>query len=127
MPVRKIILDFGSNILEAELFDTPIAEKFAANLPYEVNLTQWGGELYGSISLDLGQDNPVAYIPAGGIAYTNKGNYVCIFFGQTPAWPVEYIGQIEDDQWTLFVENRGLSSVIIRATHVSEIDVNDRP
>ena len=81
---------------------------------FKVNLTQWGGELYGSIGLDLGEDNPVGYIPAGGIAYTVKGNYVCVFFGQTPAWPVEYIGQTNGDHWSCLVEKRDIESVIIK-------------
>ncbi|MFC1862725.1 cyclophilin-like family protein [Thermodesulfobacteriota bacterium] len=41
--------------------------------------------------INLGEDNPVPDIPPGGIAYTNNGNFLCIFFGQTPAWSVEYI------------------------------------
>jgi len=39
------------------------------------------------------------------LAYTNKGNYLCVFYGQTPAWPVEFIGQIIDDQWKQLLEN----------------------
>jgi len=112
-PKKTILLDFGTKVLEAELFDNVIAEKFAANLPYTVNLTQWGQELYGSIGLDLGEDNPVPDIPAGGIAYTNNGNYVCVFFGQTPAWSVEYIGHIVDDRWNYLLESHANDSVII--------------
>jgi hypothetical protein len=52
-------------------------------------------------------------IPAGGIAYTNNGNYVCIFFGQTPAWPVEYIGQIKDDTWKVLSRKVALNSVSV--------------
>ncbi len=76
---------------------------------------KWGEELYGSIGVDLGEANPVEAIPPGGIAYTNQGNYVCIFFGQTPAWAVEHIGQVADDQWKSLVENPGSVSVVIRA------------
>jgi hypothetical protein len=101
----KIQLDFGTFILEADLFDTVIANQFAAHLPYEVKLTGWGNELYGPIGIDLGSADPVAEIPPGGIAYTNQGSYVCIFFGQRPAWAVEYIGQISDNQWQQLVKN----------------------
>ncbi len=92
-------MDFGEFLLDAVLFDTPVAEKFARHLPYQVRLTQWGNELYGSIGKDLGAENPVPYIPAGGIAYTRQGNLVCIFFGQRPAWAVEHIGQIMENGW----------------------------
>jgi hypothetical protein len=116
---NRIVLDFGSFVLDAELFDTKIAGKFAKILPVQVSLTHWGNELYGSIEdklgeKDLGEENSVPAIPPGGIAYTSQGNYVCIFFGQRPAWAVEYIGQIIDDQWETLVANPGQASVEIR-------------
>ena len=116
---NRIELDFGTFVLEAELFDTKIANKFAENLPYQVSLTHWGNEFYGSIEAklgekDLGEENPVPDIPPGGIAYTSQGNYVCIFFGQRPAWAVEYIGQIMGDQWEKLVANPTQASVEIR-------------
>lgn len=110
---RYITLDFGSFVLDAKLFNTKIAEKFVQGMPYTVQLTQWGREVYGSIGEDMGEEKPVPQIPPGGIAYTNNGNYVCIFFGQTPAWPVEYIGQIDDGRWQTLLEQNALSSVII--------------
>ena len=63
MQKKELILDFGSLVLEAKLFDSTIAARFAENLPYTVNLEHWGNELYGSIGLDLGEDNPVPEIP----------------------------------------------------------------
>lgn len=114
MAVQPIELDFGDFVLEATLYDTKIARQFAASLPYKVSLMQWGKELYGSIGQDLGQENPVETIPAGGIAYSTNGAYVCIFFGQTPAWAVEHIGAIEGDQWQRLIENQNCDSVVIR-------------
>lgn len=109
----KINLKFNDFSLLAELFTTETARKFAMGLPYKMKLTQWGRELYGSIGTDLGEENPVPGIPPGGIAYTNHGNYICIFFGQDPAWPVEYIGQIEGDGWRRLLRAEGLDSVFI--------------
>jgi hypothetical protein len=111
---NRIELDFGEFVLEAELFDTKIAKKFAEKLPVQVSLTSWGNELYGSIGKDLGEESPVPDIPPGGIAYTSQGNYVCIFFGQQPAWAVEYIGRIMDDQWEKLVADPSRASVEIR-------------
>jgi len=107
--IMKIKLDFETLILEAELFDTKIANKFFDNLPYSINVTQWGSELYGSIGHNLGEENPIPEIPQGGIAYTNNGNYLCVFYGQTPAWPVEYIGQIKSNEWKKLLETSSLS------------------
>ena len=114
MQDNHIVLDFGSLVLDAELFDSSIALRFTENLPSTINLEKWGNELYGSIGVDLGEENPIPDIPPGGIAYTNKGNYLCIFFGQTPAWQVEYIGQINKDDWKSLVGNTSLKSVTIR-------------
>jgi hypothetical protein len=113
MDRNQIILDFGSTSLTAVLFESSVAAGFFENLPVTVRLEKWGGELYGPIGIDLGEENPVADIPPGGIAYTKSGDYLCIFFGQTPAWPVEYIGQIEGESWKQLIES-SFNSVTIR-------------
>jgi hypothetical protein len=109
-----ITLDFGELKLETELFDSVIANKFVEHLPYTIDLTQWGQELYGSIGIDLGEDKPISDIPPGGLAYTRQGNYFCIFFGQAPAWPVEYIGQIRGDTWKQLFQANNLTKVSVR-------------
>lgn len=109
-----IELDFGEFVLPGELFDTKIAKSFMRYMPYNVDLIKWGNELYGPIGRDLGESSPVGMIPEGGLAYTNKGAYICIFFGQTPAWPVEHIGQIDNDMWRKLFRNSNQDSVIIR-------------
>ena len=115
MGTIRIELIFQDFVCKAELFDTNIANRFADNLPYNIPLTCWGNELYGPIHKNLGTENPVQYIPKGGIAYTNQGGYVCIFFGQTPAWPVEHVGQISDDGWHRLTKCSNGESLIIRA------------
>jgi hypothetical protein len=116
MNTTSIELDFGPVVIDATLFNTPIARKLIKILPVTVPLMQWGNEFYGSIGVDLGEEHPVEEIPPGGIAYTNSGNYVCIFFGQRPAWAVEHIGQIVDDRWQCLGEIPDCRSVTIRAT-----------
>jgi hypothetical protein len=116
MENTSITLDFGSEVLSARLFDTAIAQKLLQHLPVTIKLMQWGEEFYGSIGVDLGEENPVESIPPGGIAYTCSGNYICIFFGQKPAWAVEHVGQIADDQWPRLRELRNCQSVRITAS-----------
>ena len=101
-----ILLDFGELKLSAKLFDTRIAREFFAQIPVSIELVAWGDEYYGSIGADLGVESPVSEIPAGGLAYTNRGRYVCIFFGQTPAWPVEHIGMIDGEGWRQLRETK---------------------
>ncbi len=93
--MKKIGLDFGKFSLEAELFDDPVADRLWQGLPCEVELERWGGELYGELPFECGTDDAVPEIPAGGIAYSKKGRYLCLFFGQTPAWPVDHIGTMK--------------------------------
>ena len=114
MAKTLIELDFGSFILDAELFDNSIAKKFKTSLPCSIDLTSWGKEVYGATGVDLGEGDPIAEIPKGGLAYTNNGNYFCVFFGQRPAWPVEYIGQINDGQWKRLLQESALKALTVR-------------
>ncbi len=114
MKAKQIELDFGEFKCMAELFDSKIAELFAENLPYEVELTHWGEEVYGPIDIDLGEEDPVDDVPPGGIAYSRQGNYICVFFGQIPAWSVEHIGQIPDGQWEL------LEDAMVETVHIKK-------
>jgi uncharacterized protein len=95
----KIVLEFAGFELKAELFKTKTADAIARALPLKADLEKWGNELYGSIGLPLPAEKPVPEIPEGGLAYSTNGAYLCIFFGQKPAWPVEYIGRIEGETW----------------------------
>lgn len=113
MKQKKITLDFGQFVLKAHLFNSSTASKFAECLPCNISLDKWGDELYGSIGRDLGEENLVSNVPSGGIAYTRNGYYICIFFGQTPAWPVEYIGQIEDSGWEKLTNSSSIHTVTI--------------
>ncbi|MBT4266610.1 MAG: hypothetical protein HOD85_20620 [Deltaproteobacteria bacterium] len=113
----QIILDFGPFTLDAELFNSTIASNFAKSLPYTINLEKWGNEVYGSVGMDLSEENPIPTIPSGGLAYSKTGSYLCIFFGQTPAWPVEYIGQISGDSWKKLLGINTYSTVTIRLKH----------
>lgn len=114
MSTTPVILEFGSLALNADLFDHPIARALLAHLPVSVPLTRWGDELYGPLSVDLGSHNPVPDIPPGGIAYSQNGSYLCVFFGQRPAWPVDYIGQISGDSWKSLEKQSNHTQVILR-------------
>lgn len=111
----QIVLDFGTFELRAGLFDLPVCKALSAVLPATVALTAWGGELYGTLELaDVKKGRLVAQIPPGGIAYSYQGSYLCIFFGQTPAWPVEHIGAIEGKKWERLKIER-VDKVIIKS------------
>ncbi len=96
--MSRISLKFADFELRAELFDTEIARGLQKLLPLEIELVSWGSEVYGPIGQNLGTENPQPRVEAGALAYTNQGNYFCIFYGQQPAWPVEIVGQLESFQ-----------------------------
>lgn len=112
----RIRLDFGAFTLTAALFDTSVAKRFYGALPLTVELTYWGGEAYGTIGRDLGAEAPVPVIPSGGLAYTNRGDYLCIFFGQTPAWPVEHVGKIEGTDYRALLAGQPGTVTITKET-----------
>lgn len=93
----KIILEFDTRTIEATLNDSPVAHNLYKKLPLSFELTTWGDEAYGSAGIDFGEHTPIPEIPEGGIAFTNNGNFLCFFYGQRPAWPVEYIGDMSED------------------------------
>jgi len=118
--MKKIILDFGSLSIDADLYDSPAANTLYESLPRSISLEQWGNELYGPVGVELNPDPAckpklVPEITPGGIAYSKRGNYLCIFFGQKPAWEVEEIGRIRNTQWRELAGQSRLTRVTIRS------------
>lgn len=102
----QILLQGGGLQLTVELRDIPPARRLVDHLPCSLELSWWGAEGYGSIAVDLGEHDPRPTIPVGGVAYSRRGYYLCLFFGQTPAWPVDLIGQVTDGDWQQFLARR---------------------
>ncbi|MCK4380696.1 MAG: DUF3830 family protein [Candidatus Lokiarchaeota archaeon] len=53
-------------------------------LPFDVNLSRWGEELYGAIPVKIEEENPQLECEIGDIGYWMQGSGFCIFFGKTP-------------------------------------------
>ena len=115
---KKIVLDFGAFEMMAELFDTPVTDSLYQELPQTIALTHWGREMYGSVSGVHGSYQPVSHIPVGGLAYTDQGSYFCVFYGQSPAWPVEHVGRILQTDLSLFEAGR-LQTLTVRKAGVA--------
>lgn len=86
-----------STLLRARIFDTPTGQALLDSCPHEMSLQTYGAEVYGPLSSPLPSYQLQAMIPPGGLAYSQQGNFLCVFWGAAPAWPVDYIGQI--DEW----------------------------
>jgi hypothetical protein len=82
----KIIIEAGAHRLEAELSDSAAARKIADALPRAAAMSRWGDEYYGSIDIDVPEDETGKQLmDIGEIAYWPPGKALCVFFGPTPA------------------------------------------
>ncbi len=81
----KINLSVGNVSLQAEMLDTPTANKIFEALPFESSANVWGDEIYFDIPLNLAQEPDArAEVEVGDLAYWPAGPAFCIFFGPTP-------------------------------------------
>jgi len=103
----KIKIKIGSLSMDAELNETPTAQKVAEALPIKSSFSTWGDEIYFTIPVKAGlEPGAKAVVELGDIGYWPQGAAFCIFFGQTPmsspgeivpASPVNVIGKIIGD------------------------------
>jgi hypothetical protein len=54
-------------------------------LPIEGRANKWGDEIYFSIPVQVGAENPKEVVEMGDLGYWPPGSAFCIFFGRTPA------------------------------------------
>ena len=80
--------------MTAELNDSPTSGKLLDALPFESPAQLWGDEVY--FVADVERDAQ-AVVPPGTIAFWPPGGCFCIFFGQTPASPVNVLGTLDGD------------------------------
>ncbi|UCH01330.1 MAG: DUF3830 family protein [Candidatus Bathyarchaeota archaeon] len=72
----------------AELYDDKnpkTAKAIWSALPLKGSVNTWGDEIYFSIAVDIGRENPQQVVEKGEIGYWPPGQAFCIFFGPTPA------------------------------------------
>ncbi len=82
--MRKIRITAGDVVAEAEINDTTTANRIWDALPIEARANTWGDEIYFSIPVHLGEQNPKEVVALGDLGYWPPGNAMCIFFGPTP-------------------------------------------
>jgi hypothetical protein len=75
----------GQLTMEAQLHDTPTAQKIARALPIHASFNTWGDEIYFAIPVTSELDeNASEVVELGDLGYWPPGKSFCIFFGQTP-------------------------------------------
>ncbi len=83
--MRKIAIEAGDIVLEAELRDCPTAEAVWDLLPLEASGIRWGDEFYFEIPLRMElEPDARSEMEVGDLAYWPAGRAFCIFFGPTP-------------------------------------------
>jgi uncharacterized protein len=102
-----IRIRIGKLTMEAELHDTPTAEKIVGALPIKASFNTWGDEIYFSIPVTSElDDNAREVVELGELGYWPPGKAFCIFFGQTPmsrpgeirpASAVNIVGKVKGD------------------------------
>ena len=105
--VKPIRIILGDLILDAQLNDSPTAQKIWEALPIETSFSTWGDEIYFSIPVAMELESDAQeLVESGDLGYWPSGNAFCIFFGPTPissegeirpASAVNMIGRIADD------------------------------
>jgi uncharacterized protein len=81
----RIAIRIGTFSMEAELNETPTAQKIAAALPLRTSFNTWGDEIYFAIPVDADLDDSAQdVVELGDLGYWPPGKAWCIFFGQTP-------------------------------------------
>jgi len=83
--------------MTAELNNTPTARKIVEALPFESSARLWGKEVYFEIPVHHDEDDAQAQVPSGTVAFWPAGDCLCLFYGQTPASPVNVVGTLNGD------------------------------
>jgi len=103
---KKIKIIAGDIECMGELMDTYTAEAIWKALPIVGKVNTWGDEIYFSIPVKMGPENPSEVVSEGDLGYWPPGKAFCIFFGPTPASrgneirpasPVNVFGKIVGD------------------------------
>lgn len=102
-----IAISAGSVTMEAELNDTPTAERIWEELPIVGQANTWGDEIYFRIPVKMeAAPDARAEVEVGELGYWPQGQAFCIFFGRTPAStddkpraasPVNVVGRVIGD------------------------------
>jgi hypothetical protein len=107
MDRMRVIVEEAGIDLVVSLGDSGTAAAVWAALPIESAAQTWGEEVYFTIPVDCGPEDPQATVALGAVAYWPPGRALCLFFGQQPVSPVNPVGAIEGDPSALAAVDDG--------------------
>jgi len=104
---HRIMIAAGPVTVEAELNDSPTAQRIWEELPIAGQANVWGDEIYFKVPVEMEEaPDARADVAIGELGYWPRGEAFCIFFGPTPvsdgdqpraASPVNIVGRVLDD------------------------------
>jgi len=104
--MRIRIVTEATSPVEATLNESLTAKTIHEALPLEARANTWGDEIYFSVPVELGPEDPREVVELGDLGYWPPGGAFCIFFGRTPASrgseirpasPVNVFGKVHGD------------------------------
>lgn len=95
--MSRILIKAKKVEMAATLNDSATAQKIWAALPIESTARLWGKEVYFEIPVHMDPDDAQAKVPSGTVAFWPDGDCLCLFYGQTPASPVNVVGTLDGD------------------------------
>jgi len=107
MARMRVVVEEAGVELTAELNASATAIALWQILPVENTAQTWGAEVYFSVPVRSGPEDPQATVTPGAVGYWPPGAAVCLFFGQQPVSPVNLIGVLEGDPNVLEVVRAG--------------------
>lgn len=122
---RRIAISAGSVTVEAELNESPTADRIWEELPISGQANTWGDEIYFEIPVVAEKAADArAEVSVGELGYWPVGQAFCVFFGPTPAStgeepraasPVNVVGQAVGDAAELRNVPAGATVTVERA------------
>ena len=101
MARMRIRIEEAGVEMTVRLNDTATADLLWDALPLESAAQTWGAEVYFSVPVKTGEEDPQAAVAPGAIGYWPPGAAVCLFFGQQPVSPVNLVGMMDGDPGAL--------------------------
>ncbi len=104
--MARVRITAGDLALDAEFNESATAHEVLKALPITGKAARWGDEIYFTVSVSAGPEDPTEIVQPGDIAFWPPGSALCIFWGPTPAShgdeirpasPVNVIGRISGD------------------------------
>lgn len=97
MAKLRIVCRAAGVDVTATVNDSASARALLQALPIDAAAQRWGREVYFTVPVAVGAEDPVEAVACGDIAYWPPGPAFCIFFGQQPVSSVNPLGAIEGD------------------------------